>query len=388
MVLECEADGVPQVKGMVKWMRGDSVLDSVIKENKRAVLRLNASHENSGSYICIADNGIGSANYTPAYLLVKKAPQILRNPGYDRAAGPIGGRARVNCQAVGVPDATFQWSIEGENNVIQYNSSKYLVHETQLDYSTFESTMYILDLNELDYSRRVRCRTFNQLGHDSIYITVSTPSAPDVPTNLEVLKVTNDSLTLGWMPGFDGGSEQTFEIQLQKEKSDKWQAFNYTQPRAMLYGLDSEKLYYVQIRAINAHHRSSQFSLPVLAVRTLDKYGKDIRKANSDSEAWVVLAPAVVLAIVILCCANVAICYCKSRKKKRKLHEKTEYVRTTLMNVGDGNVRPLQTYGAVGTPSMRRRPDSSTTNRSELLNDRGSEDDQSVRTMIVSHPSN
>uniref|UniRef100_A0AC34FM39 Nephrin n=1 Tax=Panagrolaimus sp. ES5 TaxID=591445 RepID=A0AC34FM39_9BILA len=386
VVLECEADGVPQVKGMVKWMRGDNVMESVIRENKRAVLRLNASHENSGSYICVADNGIGSANYTPAYLLVKKAPQILRNPGFDRAAGPIGGRAKVVCQAVGVPDATFQWSIEGENNVIQYNSSKYLVHETQLDYSTFESTLYILDLNELDYSRRVRCRTFNQLGHDSIYITVSTPSAPDVPTNLEMLKVTNDSITLGWMPGFDGGSEQTFEIQLQKEKNDKWQAFNFTQPRAILYGLEPDKLYYVHIRAINAHQKSSQFSLPVLAVKTLDKYGKDIRRAGTDMGTWEYLGPAVGATIILLCCVNVFICCWKSRNKKRKLHEKTEYVRTTLMNVGDGNVRPVQTYGAVGTPSMRRRPDSSTTNRSELLNDRGSEDDQSVRTMIEVSP--
>lgn len=383
--MECEADGVPQLQGMVKWMRGDHPISSVIREQKRAVLRLNASHETSGPYVCVADNGIGSANYSTAYLLVKRAPKILRNPGYNRAAGPIGGKAKVTCLATGVPDASFQWSIEGENNVIQYNSTKYLVHEQQLDYTNFESTLWIMELNEMDYSRRIRCRVTNQLGHDSIYITLSTPTSPDVPTQLEALKVTNNTVTLGWMPGFDGGSDQIFELKLQKDGSKEIKSFNFSRPQAIITDLDPRSIYYVQIRSVNNHRRSSQFSLPPVEIRTFNNNDVDVEQGSASFYFLVVCATACIILLVV--CNLCVLCHLKHRKKRRKLQEKTEYVRTTLMNTGDGTIRPVQTYGAVGgTPAMRRRPDSSNTNRSELLNDRASEDDQSVRTMIEVSP--
>uniref|UniRef100_A0AC34Q8P4 Nephrin n=1 Tax=Panagrolaimus sp. JU765 TaxID=591449 RepID=A0AC34Q8P4_9BILA len=387
VVLECEADGVPQVQGMVKWMRGDQMLKSVIKEQKRAVLRINASHETSGPYVCVAENGVGSANYSTAYLLVKRAPKILRNPGFNRAAGPIGGRAKVTCQATGVPDASFQWSIEGENNVIQYNSTKYLVHEMQLDYTNFESTLWIMDLNEMDYSRRIRCRASNQLGHDAIYITVSTPSAPDVPTQLEVLKVTNTTVTIGWMPGFDGGADQVFELRLRATGTTEMRSLNYSKPQAVISDLEPQKIYHVQIRAVNEHHRASEFSLPAIEIRTLSDNGIEVRPGTfvSDYSTFFVVIGA---CLVLLFCCNFCLCsFMKVRNRRKELLKKTEYARTTLMTSGDGTVRPVQTYGAVsGTPAMRRRPESSNTNRSELLNDRASEDDQSIRTMIEVSP--
>lgn len=66
---------------------------------------------------------------------------------------------------------------------------------------------------------------------------------------------------------------------------------------------------------------------------------------------------------------------------KRHRVEKTEFVRR--LNYGN------QLYGAIGAnlspaPPAKRRPDSNNTNKSELLNEQLSEDDQSVRTMIVS----
>lgn len=75
-----------------------------------------------------------------------------------------------------------------------------------------------------------------------------------------------------------------------------------------------------------------------------------------------------------------------ARKRKRRRAEKTEFVRR--INYGN-NRQPLQLYGAIGanlnSPAPNRRPESNNTNKSELLNERLSEeDDQSVRTMIVS----
>lgn len=60
VVMECEVDGVPKLDGMVKWLRGEQIIEGVsLVGQTRAVMRLNASFETSGSYTCLADNGKG-----------------------------------------------------------------------------------------------------------------------------------------------------------------------------------------------------------------------------------------------------------------------------------------------------------------------------------------
>lgn len=63
VVMECEVDGVPRRDGMVKWLRGEQVIEDVsLVGQTRAVLRLNASLGTSGAYTCLADNGIGTVS--------------------------------------------------------------------------------------------------------------------------------------------------------------------------------------------------------------------------------------------------------------------------------------------------------------------------------------
>lgn len=72
-----------------------------------------------------------------------------------------------------------------------------------------------MNLDERDFARRYRCRASNRLGLEQIYVTVSPPSEPDVPLDLQVLNVTDTTASLGWTPGFDGGSAQIFELRYQ-----------------------------------------------------------------------------------------------------------------------------------------------------------------------------
>lgn len=63
VVLECHVDGEPKRKGMVKWLRHEKPIDFSPRGDTRAVLRLNASHENAGEYVCVADNGVGKVSF-------------------------------------------------------------------------------------------------------------------------------------------------------------------------------------------------------------------------------------------------------------------------------------------------------------------------------------
>lgn len=61
--------------------------------------------------------------------------------------------------------------------------------------------------------------------------------------------------------------------------------------------------------------------------------------------------------------------------------EKTEMIRKA--NNSSSDVKLVQMYGALTSVESPCRPDSTNTNRSELGHEPDSEDDQSLRTMIV-----
>lgn len=63
---------------------------------------------------------------------------IFRSPEFDRAAGPLGGRAVLKCRATGVPNVEFSWGIEGDGQMIARNTSKYKFFDYQIDHSTFQ----------------------------------------------------------------------------------------------------------------------------------------------------------------------------------------------------------------------------------------------------------
>ncbi|EPB75580.1 immunoglobulin domain protein [Ancylostoma ceylanicum] len=200
VMLECEADGEPRRPDMVRWIRNGEEIPSVKRSETHVTLRLNASKEAAGQYICQADNGIGFPGEGTAYLLVNTAPRIVTLPFLSRAAGPLGGRARARCRAHAVPDADFVWDRAGE--IIQGNNSKYGMSTIQLDYSTFE---------------------------------IGPPSPPDAPLDIHVTNTTSNTISISWTPGFDGGSDQTFEVRYQKDGEDIMHGINTSHSVCILF---------------------------------------------------------------------------------------------------------------------------------------------------------
>jgi hypothetical protein len=56
------------------------------------------------------------------------------------------------------------------------------------------------------------CIARNALGAETVSVMLSGPTAPDMPTGLRALNRTEDSITLAWTPGFDGGFPQSFQF--------------------------------------------------------------------------------------------------------------------------------------------------------------------------------
>lgn len=86
--------------------------------------------------------------------------------------------------------------------------------------------LYVSSLDLYDYQHPVKCFVINRHGEDTVEIRVSPPTAPDTPVSLRVSNITRSSLSFSWIPGFDGGSEQIFEVRYQTPTENVYHIVN------------------------------------------------------------------------------------------------------------------------------------------------------------------
>uniref|UniRef100_A0AAY4DIN8 Neurofascin n=1 Tax=Denticeps clupeoides TaxID=299321 RepID=A0AAY4DIN8_9TELE len=112
LLLECIAAGLPTPT--IKWFKkgGDLPTNKVKLDNCNKTLQIvNVSEEDSGDYICMANNKIGSIRHTIA-VQVKAAPYWLDKPSNLVLAPDESGR--LVCRANGIPKPFIQWLVNGE----------------------------------------------------------------------------------------------------------------------------------------------------------------------------------------------------------------------------------------------------------------------------------
>ncbi|VDO31522.1 unnamed protein product [Heligmosomoides polygyrus] len=80
------------------------------------------------------------------------------------------------------------------------------------NHDEYENILQISDTTESDYGSYM-CRVANGMDKAEVIIKLTRTGPPQVPTNLRKLSATPKSLLLGWVPGFDGGFEQSFVIE-------------------------------------------------------------------------------------------------------------------------------------------------------------------------------
>uniref|UniRef100_A0A0N4ZBA7 Nephrin n=1 Tax=Parastrongyloides trichosuri TaxID=131310 RepID=A0A0N4ZBA7_PARTI len=384
VVFECEAEGEPRTDEMIKWYRNDKVVGSMMREQKRAVLRLNASEESDGKYTCVTDNGIGKPHSQDAYLLVKRAPVAFKDDVAKRAAADVGSTAHIKCKTTAVPFAYFKWNIEGDRRPINDNSTKYSFYDRQVDFVTFESTLYIQHVDESDYKRKITCIVANQMGEDKVEISLGPLTVPDIPKGVNLMDVTNDSLTIGWIPGFDGGTEQHYEVRYQNIATKESYTLNTSSTSINLSNLQPLQGYQFQVRSHNKHGAVSDYSSSkIFHTTSYDGMMNEIKPYSfsiAEVPKWIIIA--VIFAVIFCLFINlILICRHKRNDAKKKIEEKTKMMRN-LQSADGGIVNGIQKYGTMTPCTIRRPLEGRNPSSQEILQDMGSEDETSVRTMI------
>ncbi|ETE63699.1 Nephrin, partial [Ophiophagus hannah] len=256
----CQADANPVPNFQWRWL-GDlerSLEDlgfKLLSEGLVGTLRVQgAQRTHAGLYECQVDNGIYPAAKSSARLIVRYPPEIIKGPGQRKVAASGDGRSQavLQCSAQGVPSVLFSWAKNGVSLDLQ--SPRYSV-VTSYEDSLHTSTLTIANVSAmLDYAI-FTCTANNDLGTDAFDIQLLSTSRPDPPTEFKVVSVAHNWLALEWIPGFDGGLQQSFRVRYHWPGAPSFlyvDVFPPQSPTFTLTGLQPNTPYNVSVNARNA----------------------------------------------------------------------------------------------------------------------------------------
>uniref|UniRef100_A0A673K3W2 Nephrin-like n=1 Tax=Sinocyclocheilus rhinocerous TaxID=307959 RepID=A0A673K3W2_9TELE len=262
--LLCVADANPITYSMFSWKwMGEGEVDDLGEESEdegTGLLTLyEVTRDRAGFYKCTADNGIAPPGSVEGQLIVRFAPELQKGPQWRKVAsrGDGSSDANVVCQARGVPRVHFTWAKKGFP--LDLGNPRY-EEKTEVTGTVHTSILTVINVSAaLDYAI-FTCTAHNSMGVDSLDIQLLSTNHPDPPSDLKLLRVDHNSVTLEWMPGFDGGLTQNFRVRYQWAGSASFMYVDVFPPTATVYtvtGLNPSTTYNLSVNAINTMGESS-----------------------------------------------------------------------------------------------------------------------------------
>lgn len=199
--------------------------------------------------ICNHLKNVNKHIYLTLTIFISVAPEI--DVKTLRAATGAGEVGRLPCRVKSVPPPRFTWTRNGQQ-VIVNKTSKYMIELKSIDRITFESWLVIENVAPSDYGT-YECSATNEMGSSKENVRLDITSAPDQPQNLTVIDVTHDSVTLNWIPSFDGGMKASYRVRYREASSEhyKYQDARANMHKMTITGLKMNTLYLFSITATN-----------------------------------------------------------------------------------------------------------------------------------------
>ncbi|XP_013380213.1 nephrin isoform X1 [Lingula anatina] len=317
--LECQADANPTVPDMIKWTRVDYDMTHTAQVYDAGISRLtvyNVSKTDSGAFVCTAKNGIGIEATKIVELIVKYPPEIEKLE--VKSAAELGARGKVVCKAEGAPPVSFTWFKGSEP--INVSLARYSVEHQKLDFIHYVTYLYIHNVTEKDYGR-YKCVARNDLGSDSFLVRFDKTSKPDPPSKIQMVNSTHDSVTIQWVPGFDGGLPLTYNVRYKVDSKDI-RGHLYADTDKTVYtvtGLKLNTAYEFTVRAIN-REGSSDYS-PGIIVKTSSTMPTGPSALGTADEVPLIIILSVCIVGVVLLACNVLLIIFFVRRRRRKMEK-------------------------------------------------------------------
>lgn len=164
-----------------------------------------------GVYTCQAFNGAGRPVNSSTSIRISHSPVIVNDPKRPWTGAEVDQPATIECRANANPAPTFRW-FHASNEIS--NSPLYSVTEVKGDTNDlFSSSLTIRSPREEDLGD-YKCLANNHLGDASYVFSLQKKTKPMAPTDVGEMKKNHNSILLGWLPGYNGGYDQTFLVEM------------------------------------------------------------------------------------------------------------------------------------------------------------------------------
>ncbi|VDI14696.1 Hypothetical predicted protein, partial [Mytilus galloprovincialis] len=222
-------------------------------------------------------------NFEYFFYIVAKPVITADNKDKTTQYGKYGNSAEITVNVYSIPKySKIHWFI-GNTQLV---SSRYVIEEepakvkdifygieVQLD--GYRVTLAISDLQENDFTNYTL-----RLDHDSQFVqhevTLESASAPETPTNFTLTGSGETSISVRWIPGYDGGQKQMFYLEYRVTGTDAWlpQEIKTSSQLDMhnhytLSGLQDKTSYELRMYAKNKFNQSQHTDFE--AIQTLEK---------------------------------------------------------------------------------------------------------------------
>ncbi|KAM7420569.1 hypothetical protein PAMA_015005 [Pampus argenteus] len=328
--LICVADANPIIPDMFswKWLGEEEVeMGEEIQEDESGLMTIHdVTRAHAGLYQCIVSNGIAHHASADVQLVVQFKPELQKGAQWRKVAsrGDSTTTAEIVCQAEGIPRVDFSWE---KNGVLMDFANPRYEERTVREGSFHTSTVRVVNVSAaLDYAV-FSCTARNSLGEDKLDIWLISTSHPDPPSSFRQVSVSHDSVTLEWIPGFDGGLRQRFRIRYIWAQSASFLYMDVFPPSVTIFtvtDLQPVTTYNFSVNALNAMGESGYAdNNAVLTITTKEREEQEDATTDGDSLAGAPALPgylAVVFTVVfiVLLVLNSLGCYFGLMRKNRQ----------------------------------------------------------------------
>uniref|UniRef100_A0A915IEF6 Ig-like domain-containing protein n=1 Tax=Romanomermis culicivorax TaxID=13658 RepID=A0A915IEF6_ROMCU len=173
----------------------------------------NVRWSDKGVFSCGAHNGAGDMEKSSILLRVFHKPVVVNDPSRPFVAADVGKSAEIHCRTTSMPEPTFTWFKNGESLPSTFD---YTISSRRQNHSVpdlHESFLSIRRLTESDMGDYL-CKATNKFGSGSFIFTIQGRTKPTAPSEFQTLQITHHWIALQWKPGFDGGSDQIFTVEV------------------------------------------------------------------------------------------------------------------------------------------------------------------------------
>lgn len=232
--IDCFVSAYP--KANVTWTKahGQLTKDRFHVQDNNSLLVKKASFEDSGTYVCVATNELGTAR-KDLTVTVFEPPRIV---GKKKFHANVGETANLLCDTKGHPSPKVTWSWQSATgNALSISEGKgvngYSVTTSRRN-ATTRGTL-VIEKVTTDNWGIYSCQAVNALGTDTSDMTLSGKTRPESPT-ITGVETSSSTAEVTWKFGDDGGLDLiALTLQYQERSRTEWQEIQIKPPNKVKY---------------------------------------------------------------------------------------------------------------------------------------------------------